>query len=106
MPFIVDNVMVAFESFHTMKKISKANKGYFAAKVDMAKAYDKVEWHFLEGIMELLGCVSQWIRLIMMCVKSVSFYVLVNGHRSELYYPGRGLRQGVPLSPYCASSTC
>ncbi|CAL1394078.1 unnamed protein product [Linum trigynum] len=49
--FITDNVMEAFECFHTMKKSKKRKHGFFAAKINMAKAYDRVEWKFLEGVM-------------------------------------------------------
>ncbi|CAN0906411.1 LINE-1 retrotransposable element ORF2 protein [Linum grandiflorum] len=98
--FIADNVMATFESFHSMKKISKAKTGYFAAKVDMAKAYDRVEWKFLECIMRRLNFDDWWIQRIMMCVETVSFSVLVNGRRSTCFTPSRGLRQGDPLSPY------
>ncbi|CAL1409072.1 unnamed protein product [Linum trigynum] len=60
--FITDNVMAAFECFQLMKKIGKSSKGgYFGAKIDMAKAYDRVEWWFLEGIMQKMGFADQWI---------------------------------------------
>ncbi|CAL1369991.1 unnamed protein product [Linum trigynum] len=44
---ITDNIMAAFECFHSVKKRKKSRVGYLAAKVDMAKAYDRVDWHFL-----------------------------------------------------------
>ncbi|CAL1385032.1 unnamed protein product [Linum trigynum] len=96
---IVDNVIAAFECFFTMKKKTKGEKGYLALKLDMAKAYDRVEWGFLERIMRKLGFDEKWIKLIMSCVSSVSYAVLVNGHKSHFFKPGRGLRQGDPLSP-------
>ena len=50
-----------------------------AVKLDMMKAYDRVEWHFLEAIMLRLGFSSQFVRLVMKYVTSVRFIVRVNG---------------------------
>ena len=50
-----------------------------AIKFDMNKAYDRVEWSFLECIMEKLGFNGRWITLMMLCVSSVSYYILING---------------------------
>ena len=66
----------------------------------MSKAYDRVEWDFLEGIMVQMGFVEKWISLVMACVKSVSYSVLLNREPRGLIYPSRGIRQGDPLSPY------
>ncbi|CAL1356041.1 unnamed protein product [Linum trigynum] len=98
--FIADNVMTAFECFHTMKKKTKNKTDYLAAKTDMAKAYDRVEWWFLEEMMSRLGFAASWIQRTMMCVKSVTYSILVNGHRLQSFAPSRGIRQGDPLSPY------
>ena len=69
-------------------------------KLDMSKAYDRVEYDFLESIMRKLNFVDWWIRRIMQCVRSISFLVLINGFLGEYFRPHRGLRQGDPLSPY------
>lgn len=69
-------------------------------KLDMSKAYDTVEWSFLEDIMRRLGFADQWISLLMACVRSSTYSVLVNGNPLGKIHPTRGLRQGDPLSPY------
>ena len=55
--------------------------GYMTVKLDMSKAYDRVEWVFLEEIMRKLGFEERWINLTMVCVKSVSYSILVNGNQ-------------------------
>ena len=66
----------------------------------MIKAYDRVEWEYLEGIMRQLGFHERWISLVMSCVTTVSFQVKVNGELLPVFSPSRGFRQGDPISPY------
>ena len=64
------------------------------------KAYDRLEWDYLQAMMEKLGFAPSWIDTVMAMVSSVSFSVLFNGERLEHFYPSRGIRQGDPISPY------
>jgi hypothetical protein len=68
-------------------------------KLDMIKAYDRVEWAYLQGILQKLGFGEQLVSLVMRCVGTVNFQIKVNGELMQSFKPSRGLRKGDPLSP-------
>ena len=83
-----------------MKNHNFGNLGYMTLKLDMSKAYDRVEWSFLENLMRKMGFNEIWISPTMLCVKIVSYSILVNGEPKGLIFPTKGIRQGYPLSPF------
>jgi hypothetical protein len=97
---ISDNALVAFECFHAIHRTNKEEESFCAYKLDLSKAYDRVDWRFLEGALNKWGFDCKWINWIMACVKSVKYTVQINGHLTNEFSPSRGLRQGDPLSPY------
>ena len=89
---ITDNVLIAFESLHHMTTSCLGKKSFMALKLNMSKAYDRVEWAFLEKIMIKMGFKASWISLIMECVTMVSYSILVNGKPKGMIHPTRGIR--------------
>ena len=67
---MTDNILIAYEATHYIQKRKKGKDGYAAIKLDMSKAYDRVEWSFLEEMMIKLGFARRWVDLIMTCLIS------------------------------------
>ena len=71
-----------------------------AIKIDLEKAYDKLEWSFIRNMLLRINLPEDLIDLIMSCVSSVSTSILLNGAPLEPILLSRGIRQGYPLSLY------
>ncbi|GMI90227.1 hypothetical protein HRI_002692000 [Hibiscus trionum] len=80
--------------------IKTGQKSWMALKVDLEKAYDRLEWDFIVETLRALGLPDKFIGLVMSCVRSVETQVIWNGTISEAFKPSQGIRQGDPLSPY------
>ena len=89
---ITDNVLVTYETLQTMHSRKKGKKGSLALKLDISKAYDQVEWQFLQGIMAKLGFPMTWINWGMGCITTPSFSILINGQPYGNIKPSGGLR--------------
>ena len=67
---ITDNVLLVYEFMHYLNTKRKGKEGVAAIKLDMSKAYDGLEWSFLQSMMSKMGFNERWIKLIMGCVNS------------------------------------
>jgi len=97
---ITDNVLVTFETMHHINMKKDGKKGEMTLKLDISKAYDRVEWGCLDKIMEKLGFESRWRKLLLTCISTVTYSIQINGKPNGHIVLSRGLRQGNPLSPY------
>ena len=95
----LDNVIIAQEIIHTLT-LKKGNTGFMAVKIDLKKAYDRLEQNFIKDVLLLYNLPSSMVDLIMRCESSFSTSLLFNGGMLEPFLPSRSIRQGDPMSPY------
>lgn len=88
---IYDNILVAHELLYSLNSTNKCSKEFMALKTDIFKAYDRVEWSFLKMVLKTLGFSEHWSKLVMVCVTSAQYQVLINGTPYGDIKPSRGL---------------
>lgn len=93
----MDEVGIIEETLHSIKIRRSLHD---CLKIDLEKAYDKVNWTMLRLILLQIGIPFSVVRWIMACVTSASFAVLVNGSDTTFLQGTRGIHQGFPLSPH------
>ncbi|GKV33735.1 hypothetical protein SLEP1_g42199 [Rubroshorea leprosula] len=94
---IVDGIIITNELIHEVKRRKRPTLIF---KVDFEKAYDSVNWKFLDCMLDKLGFCTKWQSWIQECLASASSSVLVNGSPTEEFCMSKGLRQGDPLAPF------
>ncbi|XP_074352931.1 uncharacterized protein LOC141692091 [Apium graveolens] len=72
---ISDNVMISYEIMHYLKGKRTGKDGYMALKLDISKAYDRIEWEFLRAILLKMGFSQWWVYLVLKCVTTVAYTI-------------------------------
>lgn len=94
---ILDGVFVANECVHSRNKDRTLG---LVCKLDLEKAYDKVDWWFLQYLLGRMGFGTKYRRWIQECISYAFFSIVINGSLKSFIEAQRGLRQGDPLSPF------
>ncbi|XP_074297070.1 uncharacterized protein LOC141627746 [Silene latifolia] len=68
-------------------------------KIDLKKAYDSVHWEFVKQMLIALNFPTKFIHLVMLCVSTASYSLVLNGENFGYFKGAKGLRQGDPISP-------
>ena len=93
-------MLVAFELMHYLDHKKNGMDSFMAIKLNVSKAYNRVEWEFVDKVISRLGSHEKWVRWIPKCITTVTFSILINGEAHGTITPTRGLWQGNPLSSY------
>ncbi|GAU36456.1 hypothetical protein TSUD_166220 [Trifolium subterraneum] len=94
---ILDGIMIANEIVDDARR---HRKELVLFKADFEKAYDSVDWGYLDDVMRQMAFPVLWRKWIKECVGTASASVLVNDSPTDEFFLERGLRQGDPLSPF------
>lgn len=94
---ILDAALITNE---VVKESRKHNAAGSVFKIDFEKAYDHVEWQFVDEVMVRKRFWGRWRSWILGCLYLANFSIMVNGKPIRKFKASRGLRQGDPLSPF------
>ncbi|GJZ46414.1 RNA-directed DNA polymerase, eukaryota, reverse transcriptase zinc-binding domain protein [Tanacetum coccineum] len=95
---IQDNILIAQELLRGYNRKNRPKR--CAMQIDIQKAYDTVNWSFLESILVKFGFPQKMVKWIMACITSSAFSICLNGEVHGFFKGGRGQSQGDPISPY------
>lgn len=89
-----DNAIIIQKIIRNFTKM-KGKKGNAIMKIDLEKTFDKLECSFIRNTFHYFNFPLNIINLVMSCICTSSFAILVNGTRTNFFSPSRGIRQGI-----------
>lgn len=96
---IRDNIIIRQELIDTLKH-QTGKCGGMVIKIDLEKSYDQLEWHFIKETLTVAGLPQHLVESIMECVSNARCRLVWNDECMKAIYQTRGIKQGVPISPY------
>jgi len=94
---IKDCICLTSEAINVLNK--KSFGGNLALKIDIAKAFDTLDWRFLLRVLKCFGFCDKFCKWISTILHSARLSVSINGKLHGFFSCNRGVRQGDPLSP-------
>lgn len=89
----LNNVVICQEYVHSLR-FTKVKKGVAIIKVDLKKAYDRLEWAFVESTMEDMGLRGNTVNVIMQLLSRGSCRLVWNEEATDTFMPSRGSAKG------------
>ena len=86
--------------YDIIKEMDNRNMEGVLLLIDYQKAFDSIEWSFIDRTLEYFNFGEKFRKWIQILYKDVESSIINNGHMSQRFQLGRGVRQGDPLSPY------
>lgn len=97
---LTNNAWIAYEINHYLHRRTQGKSGVVGIKLDISKAYNRLEWSFVEKMLRKFNFHPVWIDRIMRCMSTVCYSFLRDVKIFGDVRPQRGVRQGGPISPY------
>uniref|UniRef100_A0A803PT45 Reverse transcriptase domain-containing protein n=1 Tax=Cannabis sativa TaxID=3483 RepID=A0A803PT45_CANSA len=94
---IVYNILILQDLLKNYKRKNYSPR--CTIKINISKAYDTVNWDFLEQLLNAYCFPKKFISWVMICVRNTSYILLMNGRFQCNFKGEQGLRQGDPISP-------
>ena len=74
-----DNILISHELLHIINKQRIGPRHLARLKLDMNKAYDRVNWVFILKVLKAYGFPDHWVQLIHQCISTISYRIMING---------------------------